>query len=179
MNPEILVPQPPLWLFSFAADGHQLSCAFVLLAEGFSFDDAWLRLKAGGHVPPGHWDVVGQELGEAMRLSLVELDPDELVHPLEPGSRFTEEQATAIFGPRENWDWRVVDGPRRRALEEQIERNQLRIEEADTCEQDPNGEGKHDTQDTEQCTVSHSDRQPCRMCRHCFRWIQGEKLAAP
>lgn len=182
-TPEILVPRAPLWVLSFAADGHSLSCAFVLLSEGYSFDDAWLRARNGGTVPPGRWDVVGWQVPEQKQLELLELDPDTLIGSLEPGQRLTEEQARRFFGDRAVWDWRAVDGPRRRALLEAERRAELAARAAlkfDPCVHEvdaPEGtEPEHDTANTESCTVHHEGRGPCRMCRKCLRWIRWEEL---
>lgn len=116
-TPELLVvPPAPLWLLSFAEEAAPLSCAFALLSDGYTFDDAWLRARAASTVPPGAWDVVGWEVPELKRLELLELDPSELIGELAPGQRLTEDQACRFFGPRHVWDWRAVDGPRRRAM---------------------------------------------------------------
>lgn len=167
-TPELLVPRAPLWLLSFAADRHPLSCGFVLVSDGFSFDDAWLRARAAVQVPPGRWDVVGWEVPETKRLELLALDPAGLIGELAPGQRLTEEQACRLFGPRSLWDWRAQDGARRRALLASLARVQQAVG-LDPCD--------HDVEGTEECCVAHASG-PCLACKKCLRWVPWEEQDA-
>lgn len=167
-TPEILVPPAPLWLLSFAADAHPLSCAFVLISDGFSFDDAFLRARAAATVPPGKWDVTAWEVPEAKRLGLG------LVSTLVPGQRLTEAKACELFGPRSLWDWRAAEGPRRRALIAAQARADAVLRES-AAQHEP---CDHDVENTESCCVDHGGQGACLCCRKCLRWVSAPEIAA-